>query len=122
MTADDRGSAVVWSMALVGVLLAAAVVASGVGSVALLRVRASTVADLAAIAATVSGDCDSAAAVAGANGMALSSCSIQGADIVVTVVAQPPVLLVRISAWTGQAHPILTASARAGFVSEVPAD
>jgi secretion/DNA translocation related TadE-like protein len=106
----------VWSLALVNVLLLLGLVAGAVGSLAVTRQRATTVADVAAVAgAQASADpCAEAARIVAANGMATVSCASDGIDVVIDVSAAAPPVVSRLLGLLGRSVPEVRASARAG--------
>lgn len=113
---DDRGVAIVWSLALCSVLMLVGAFGAVVAGQAGLRMRAGTVADLAAIYGARAADdpCAAAAEVASANGLALTACNRDGPDLLVTVAAEPPEQMRRLLAVIGGSPRGVTASARAG--------
>jgi secretion/DNA translocation related TadE-like protein len=106
----------VWSLALVNVLLLLGLIAAAVGSLAVTRQRAATVADVAAVAgAQASVDpCAEAARIVAANGMATASCASDGIDVVVEVSAAAPPVVSRLLGLLGRSVPEVRVSARAG--------
>lgn len=113
---EDRGMAVVWSLALVNVLLLAGFASSAVAALAVARQRAAAVADIAALSAAqaLADPCGRAAQVAGENGMALTRCEPDGVDAVVQVSAPAPAIVVRLLGFLGRPADDVRASARAG--------
>ncbi|MGI5268455.1 Rv3654c family TadE-like protein [Nonomuraea sp. CA-218870] len=85
MPRHDRGSATLWGVALMGLLMTVALAFATAGSVRVARHRAHDAADLSALAAAElalvdpEGACARAAALARQNGADLSSCAITGA-------------------------------------------
>ncbi|MDA0636671.1 flp pilus-assembly TadE/G-like family protein [Nonomuraea sp. MCN248] len=85
MPRHDRGSATLWGVALMGLLMTLALAFATAGSVRVARHRAHDAADLSALAAAElalvdpEGACARAATLARQNGAALSSCAITGA-------------------------------------------
>lgn len=112
---DDRGIATVGVVALAYFLLLVAIVVGGLSSLVAARTKAATVADLAAIAAIQGSGCGAAAGVAEANDMSMTACESRGGDAVVEVTAPPPVMLMKVMDWLGQASPSIRVSARAGW-------
>ncbi|WP_327108333.1 Rv3654c family TadE-like protein [Nonomuraea glycinis] len=90
---SDRGSATLWAVALMGLLMAVATALAMVGSVRVARHRLNDAADLSALAAAKlaiidpKSACAHAAAIAEENGVELSNCTITGevADVWTTV-------------------------------------
>ncbi|GAA1953646.1 hypothetical protein GCM10009798_11010 [Nocardioides panacihumi] len=107
----DRGSAVPFAVACLGLVLLLGAALGVVGAMVVDHRRAQAAADLAALAgASALGDggdgCGAAARIAAGNGASLADCVAEGADLRVTVVVRGP-------GWLG-AHGDLTAQARAG--------
>lgn len=108
--AQDGGSASIWILAAMSLVLLAGFVASSVGAACVARHRAESAADLAALAgaaraATGKPDaCARAAAVAVANGGQLVACDVLGADVLVTVSVTPPGLPARFGRARGRAR------------------
>ncbi|RSN01123.1 pilus assembly protein TadE [Nonomuraea sp. WAC 01424] len=81
----ERGSASLWGVALMGLLLAIATGLAIVGAVRVARHRVNSAADLSALAAAKlaildpEGACDRASTLAGKNGVRLVACEITGA-------------------------------------------
>lgn len=108
---SERGSAVPFTVAALGLLL---VVGSALGVVGAMFVRhrqAEAAADLGALGAATAVEqgtdaCAAAADIVAANGAALDSCAVIAPDVVVKVRVDGP-------GWLGQ-HGDLTATARAG--------
>jgi len=92
---DDQGSATIWVLAAMSVVLLAGFAGIALGAAVLARHRAENAADLAAVAgatALVSGSgapCAAAAALVHANGGQLVSCSVLIDDVVVSVRVAP---------------------------------
>ncbi|MFI7617795.1 Rv3654c family TadE-like protein [Nonomuraea terrae] len=86
-SAGERGSATFWGVALMGLLMAIAMVFATVGSVRVARHRVTSAADLSALAAArlavidPEGACDRASALAEQNGVELTRCTLTG-DVV----------------------------------------
>ena len=107
---DERGSATVWVLACVVVVLAATAVLGLIGTAALARHRASTAADAAALAAaahlleppTVA--CAAARRLAAANAATLVRCDVRGDEVTVTTRFEPPGWLRRLGSATGIAR------------------
>ncbi|MFG1705470.1 Rv3654c family TadE-like protein [Nonomuraea sp. M3C6] len=82
MNPGQRGSATLWGVALMGLLMALATTFATVGSVRVARHRVNNAADLSALAAArlavvdPEGACDRAAALATQNGVQLTQCTI----------------------------------------------
>lgn len=80
----DRGSATVWGVALMGLLMAVATALAGVGSLRVARHRVNAAADLSALAAAKlvlldpESACARAASLAAANGIKLTKCQVSG--------------------------------------------
>lgn len=105
----QRGSASVYVLSLVILLMALTLVVAGFAGLATAKHRATAAADLAALAAASAGGddgCSVAAGTARRNGARLTSCLRAGSDVTVTVamVAHAPFGL----------RPTVTARARAG--------
>jgi secretion/DNA translocation related TadE-like protein len=113
---DDRGSATVWTLALMTVLLVAGCLAMTVAQIALARQRLSSAADLAALAAAQqpATGCARAAHFANANGVGFGSCHFDGVDHWIEVWLPAPTLAVRMAALLGEQAPDLRVIARAG--------
>lgn len=116
MSRRERGAAMVWSLALVNVLLLIGLVVGAVGSLAVTRQRAATVADIAAVAGAQAfvDPCTESARIVAANGMATASCASDGIDVVVEVSAAAPPIVSRLLGLLGRSVPEVRASARAG--------
>jgi secretion/DNA translocation related TadE-like protein len=114
VTRDDRGSATIWTLGLLLVVLTVGAAALAVASVLHAHARAVTAADLAAFTAAAAiqagesgpGSCQQGRRVAAGNGARLVSCVVRG-DIV-DVVTEVPVR--GVAAGVGPAR----AAARAG--------
>ncbi len=117
MNRRDAGAALVWSLALVSVLMLVATVGLVLASLAVTRQRAASVADVAALTAaqSLSEQCGHAASVAAGNGMRLEECSVDGTDVLVRVAAPPPAVVVRAMALLGGMASDVTADARSGL-------
>ena len=107
----DRGSAVPFAVACLGVVLLLGAALAVVAALVADHRRAQSAADLAALAgasavAAGSDACAAADRIAVDNGASLSGCSVVGADVRVTVVVTGP-------RWLGS-HGDLAAEARAG--------
>lgn len=113
---DERGSATVWTVALMTVLLLAGCLALTVAQVVLVRQRLASAADLAAVAAAQqpAQGCARAAHFAHANGVDLDSCWFDGLDHWVVVKRGAPSLLVRIATLVGAKAQDLRVTSRAG--------
>jgi secretion/DNA translocation related TadE-like protein len=111
----DRGSAVVWALALVAVIIAAGFFAAAVEQQALARQRVGSAADLAALAAAQSdGEQCAADRVAVANESTLVACAIDGLDVIVRVSRPAPVLIRRPFALLGSSPRDVVGAARTG--------
>jgi len=111
MTAGERGSAVPFAVAMIGLLLMVGAALGVVAAMFAAHRTAQAAADLAALAgARAAGSgrdaCGEAARIATANGTTVDACVLLGADVTVTVTASGP-------HWLG-AHADLQAQARAG--------
>ena len=111
VTGDERGSATLFALALIGVLVLVGAALGVVGAMVHAHRAAQSAADLAALAGaearTRGGDpCLAAATVAAANGATVDSCAVEGADVRLQVTVAGP-------RWLGQRHD-LSAQARAG--------
>lgn len=113
---DERGSATMWTLVLMTVLLLAGCLAVTVAQVVLVRQRLVSAADLAAVAAAQqpAQGCARAAHFAQANGVDLDSCWFDGLDHWVVVRRDAPSLLVRIATLVGAKAPDLRVTSRAG--------
>ena len=113
---EDTGSATLWSLVLITVLLTAGCLAMAVAQVAPARQRLSSAADLTVLAAAQqpSQGCARAAHIAQANGVDLTACWFDGVDHWVEVRLPPPTLLVRIAAVVGARADDLRVTSRAG--------
>lgn len=93
---SDRGSASVWLVSVLGVLLAIVVAAVHLGGVVVARHQAESAADLAALAGAgrvVAGEraaCERAAEIIERMRVHLGSCRVHGWDVLVEVSARPP--------------------------------
>lgn len=112
----DRGSATLWALALIFVLLMGGLLALAVGQLAMTRQQVGTAMDLAAIAgAQALGEpCERVLAVAAANGALLMACSLDGGDVVVSGRVPAPAVVQRLMAFVGRPEVDVWASARAG--------
>jgi secretion/DNA translocation related TadE-like protein len=107
----ERGSATLFAVAVVGVLVLVGAALGVAGAMVHTHRVAQSAADLAALAGAQSraggGDaCGAAVAIAGANGARVDSCVVDGFDVRVQVTVVGP-------HWLGQHHD-LSAQARAG--------
>ena len=106
----DRGSASVWVLLIVLVVVAGSGVVALLGTAALARHRASTAADAAALAAAAhllelpEAACAAARRLAVANGAALVRCDVVGDSVTTRVRLQPAGWLHRFGAATGVAR------------------
>lgn len=116
MSRRERGAAMVWSLALVNVLLLLGLIVGAVGSLAVTRQRAATVADVAAVAGAQApvDPCAAVVRIVAANGMATASCASDGIDVVVEVSAAAPPVVSRLLGLLGRGVLEVRASARAG--------
>lgn len=112
----ERGAAVVWSLALVCVVLMSGLIAAAVGVQAVARQRAATVADLSALAGAQAPDdrCAAAASAARANDAVVVACTLRGPDVIVTVRQQEPAFVGRVLAAFGRGAAYVEATSRAG--------
>lgn len=110
MRVRDDGFAVLWSLALAGVLVGVGSAGLSLCGLALSHARAGNAADLAALAAASNqGDsCAAAGHIAAANGAELMACTAEGGEALVTVSLPAPA----ITRWLGQSR--LEVTARAG--------
>ncbi|MFB4272553.1 Rv3654c family TadE-like protein [Nonomuraea sp. GTA35] len=100
INAKDRGSATLWGVALMGLLMATATAFATVGSVRVAHHRASSAADLSALAAAKlalidpDGACGRASELAAQNGVKLMKCQIADdiADVWTAVTISLPLL------------------------------
>ncbi len=111
MTRTERGSATLFALAMVGVLILVGAALGVVAAMVHAHRVAQSAADLAALAgadarARGRDPCAAAAAVAGANGAVLDGCVVDGFDVRLRVTVDGP-------HWLGQRHD-LSAEARAG--------
>lgn len=113
---DDQGSATVWTVALITVLLITGCLAMTVAQIALARQRLSSAADLAALAAAQNParGCSQAAHFAHANGVEMGSCHFDGVDHWVEVWLPAPTLAVRMATLLGERAPEIRVTSRAG--------
>lgn len=113
---DDQGSATVWSLMLVTVLVITGCLAMTVAQIALVRQRLSSAADLAALAAAQNpgAGCARAAYFARSNGVEFGSCRFDGVDHWVEVWLPAPSLLTRMAVLMGEPVPDLRVTSRAG--------
>jgi secretion/DNA translocation related TadE-like protein len=122
---DQTGSATIWMVSAIAVVVMMAVAAIGVGSVVLARHRAGNAADAAALAAAAdaidgpAAACARGAAIARLDGARLISCSLQDAVAAVRVTVALPRAIRALAARTGEVGTLSDASgqARAGPVS-----
>ena len=113
---EERGSATVWTLVLMTVVLLAGCLALSVAQVVLARQRLASAADLAAVAAAQqpAHGCARAAHFAQANGVNLDSCWFDGLDHWVVVNVPAPSMLVRIATLVGTTAQDLRITSRAG--------
>lgn len=108
--AAERGSATLWGVALMGLLMAIAMVFATVGSVRVARHRVASAADLSALAAArvamvdPAGACDRATALAEQNGVKIARCSLTGDVVDVWTALSVVVPLVGPRTLTGRAR------------------
>ena len=114
--ADEQGAAVVWSLALVSLLLTVGLLMMALAEQVVARHRAAAAADIAALVAAQALDdpCGRAGASAAANGASLTACGQDGPDVVVDVTMPAPVVVARLLTLLGREAGPVTASARAG--------
>jgi secretion/DNA translocation related TadE-like protein len=108
---SERGSATLFAVAVVGVLVLVGAALGVAGAMVHAHRMAQSAADLAALAGAQSrgrgaDGCAAAAAVAEANGATVDSCAVEGFDVLLQVTVAGP-------RWLGQHHD-LSAQARAG--------
>lgn len=115
-SADERGAAVVWSLALVSLLLTVGLVTMALAAQVVARQRVAAAADVAALVAAQALDdpCGRAGSSAAANGASLTSCGQDGLDVVVEVTMPAPAVVARLLTLLGREAGPVTASARAG--------
>jgi secretion/DNA translocation related TadE-like protein len=111
MSECQRGSAVPFAVACLGLLVLLGAALCVAGAMVVDHRRAQAAADLAALAGASAladgGDgCDAARRIAAGNGSSLTACAAEGTDLRVTVVVRGP-------GWLG-GHGDLAAKARAG--------
>lgn len=113
---NDDGAAVVWTLALLAVLLLVGLAAAAVSVQAVARQRVATTADIVALAGAQAfyDACGTASRVADANGAALVSCAYDGTDVIVTVSRPAPEFVRRVIVLLGGKASEVSASARAG--------
>ena len=107
----ERGSATLFAVAVIGMLVLAGAALGVVGAMVHAHRVAQSAADLAALAGAGSAArgedaCAAAATIAAANGATVDQCSVAGLDVSLQVTVTGP-------HWLGQRHD-LTAQARAG--------
>jgi secretion/DNA translocation related TadE-like protein len=106
----DAGSATLWVVTAMAVVLTVSGVSGSVGVVTLERHRADSAADAAALAAAAGvlagqpSACAAAAAIARSNGAALTRCGLDGAGAQVEVNVALPGILRGFGAAVGRAH------------------
>ena len=112
----DQGAAVVWTLALIPLLLLAFSASAVAGALAVARQRVATAADVAVLAAAqaLADPCAAADRAAHANGTTLVACSVEADDVTVTVSRPAPELVARIAGMLGGDPPDLSSTARAG--------
>jgi secretion/DNA translocation related TadE-like protein len=108
---DERGSATLFAVAVIGVLVLVGAALGVVGEMIHAHRVAQSAADLAALAGAEArgrgrDPCAAAASIARANGASLDSCAVDGFDVRLQVTVTGP-------HWLGQRHD-LSAQARAG--------
>lgn len=113
---DDRGSATVWSLVLMTVLLMTGCLAMTVAQIAIARQRLASAADLAALAAAQNpgAGCARAHHFARSNGVELGSCRFDGVDHWVEVWLPAPSMLTSMAMLMGEPVPDLRVTSRAG--------
>jgi len=116
VTARDRGSALLWAVVLVQLLMAVTVAGLLVSVVAIAHSRAASVADVAVLAAAQSPTdaCAAAGTAAEANGAVLSDCRVEGEDVEVAVSLAVSGVPAGLMAMLGVPDGLLTERARAG--------
>lgn len=115
-TARERGSATIWTVALMAVVWAVTMVVVQVGTARVARHRAQSAADLGALAAArwaladPSGTCARAEAITEANGALMRSCSVTGgvAEISVAIRFTVPLLGPETAVASARAGPVGT--------------
>nr|WP_281284008.1 Rv3654c family TadE-like protein [Nonomuraea deserti] len=120
MNHKERGSATLWGVALMGLLMAVAAAFATVGSVRVARHRVSSAADLSALAAAETalvdpeGACLRASNLAARNGVTLTRCEIRNeiADVWTSLSISLPIAGTR----------TLTGRSRAGPATVTPAE
>lgn len=113
MTTDERGSAMPFAVACLGLILLVAAALGVVAAMVVAHRTAQAAADLAALAGAAAvqhgaDGCAAAGMIASANGGILDDCAVAGQDVAVTVRVAGP-------RWLGQ-RADLSAQARAGPV------
>ncbi|MFG3437984.1 Rv3654c family TadE-like protein [Nonomuraea sp. NPDC047897] len=116
----DRGSATLWGVALMGLLMAVATALATVGSVRVARHRVNDAADLSALAAArlaiadPGRACARAASLAEDNGVDLAKCEIDGevADVWTSLLISVPVMGTRELTGRARAGPAQTGGPR----------
>lgn len=114
----DRGSATVWVVIAMSVVVIASTVSGLIGAATVARHHAAAAADAVALRVAMSvldgptAACGLGARLATANGANVVRCSVEGSDAVVSVEVRLPGLLSRFGAAQAQA--------RAGPASEMP--
>ena len=108
---DERGSATLFAVAVIGVLVLVGAALGVVGAMIHAHRVAQSAADLAALAGAEArgrgrDPCAAAASIARSNGASLDSCAVDGFDVRLQVTVTGP-------HWLGQRHD-LSAQARAG--------
>ena len=114
MTTKDRGSATLWGVALMGLLLAVATAFAMVGSVRVARHRVNTAADLSALAAAQwavidpKAACVRAGKLATRNGAELTDCKLTNdiADVWTSLTISLPLLGPRTLTGRARAGPV----------------
>ena len=111
---QDSGAGTVLVLAATALLMAAAVIFTGVVTAAALHQRTVTAADLAAIAGATHPEhaCAWAERIARAHGVRLDDCVMSGRDVLVSVSVALPTILQRLAG--SNEPPRITARARAG--------
>ncbi|NJP91028.1 flp pilus-assembly TadE/G-like family protein [Nonomuraea sp. FMUSA5-5] len=118
MHPKDRGSATLWGVALMSLLMATATAFATVGSVRVARHRVNSAADLGALAAAKlalidpEGACDRASELAAANGVRLADCQITDdvADVWTELAVSLPLLGTRTVQGRSRAGPSTSTS------------
>lgn len=122
MTSREQGSATLWGVALMGLLMAVATAFATAGAVRVARHRVNTAADLSALAAArlalfdPEGACTGASVLAAQNGVKLSRCEITGevADVWTELPISLPIVGTRTVTGRSRAGPAEATPSRGG--------